>query len=301
MSLHKTTVFYGVATALITPFQKGEIDYSAFADLIEQQISGGIHALLVAGTTGEGATLTYQEHHDLIAFAKERIGGRIPLLAGCGSNSTSRAVELAQNACDAGADALLAVTPYYNKASHQGLILHYHAIADAVTRPLMIYNVPSRTGVALQMEEYRILAKHPNIVGVKESSGDLTLMDALIAECGKDLDVYAGNDDQLILALKLGAVGGISVYSNLYPKAMSHLYRLYINESKTLAEETQRTLIPYYKALFWEVNPIPVKYLASEMGLCLAEYRLPLCPPSADCRRRLKKAFGIESEKTVDK
>lgn len=297
MSLHKSTVFYGVATALITPFQKNSIDYNAFAELIERQIEGGIDALLVAGTTGEGATLSYEEHHDLIAFAKERIGGRVPLLAGCGSNSTARAIELAQNACEAGADALLAVTPYYNKASHQGLILHYHAIADAATRPLMLYNVPSRTGVSLRMEEYRILAEHPNIVGVKESSGDLSLMDALISECGKDLDVYAGNDDQILSALKLGAVGGISVYSNLYPRAMSHLYRLFVNESRTLAAETQRALLPYYKALFWEVNPIPVKYLASELGLCEAEYRLPLCPPSADCRRRLKALFEIESEK----
>lgn len=297
MSLHKTTVFYGIATALITPFEGGSIDYNALADLIEQQIAGGIHALLVAGTTGEGATLTYEEHHDLIAFAKERIGNRVPLLAGCGSNSTSRAVELAQNACEAGADALLAVTPYYNKASHNGLILHYEAIANAATRPLMLYNVPSRTGVSLRMEEYRILSKHPNIVSVKESSGDLGLMEALIAECGKDLDVYAGNDDQLIPALKLGATGGISVYSNLFPEQMSRLYRLFVNESRTLADQTQRALLPYYKALFLEVNPIPVKYAASLMGLCQAEYRLPLCPPSEDCCRQLKKLFGGTSEK----
>lgn len=297
MSLYKPTVFYGVATALITPFQKGTIDYDAFADLIEQQIAGGIHALLVAGTTGEGATLSYEEHHDLIAFAKERIKGRLPLLAGCGSNSTSRAIELAQNACAAGADALLAVTPYYNKASHHGLILHYQSIANAASRPLMLYNVPSRTGVALGMEEYRALAKHPNIVGVKESSGDLGLMDALISECGDDLDVYAGNDDQLIPALKLGAAGGISVYSNLFPQKMSQLYRLYVNGNKRLAEKTQRSQLPQYKALFWEVNPIPVKYLASEMGLCQAEYRLPLCPPAPECRRRLKDAFGTKSEK----
>ena len=292
MSLHKNTVFHGIATALITPFYKGEIDYSALADLIEAQIDGGIHALLVAGTTGEGATLSYEEHHHVIAFAKEQIRGRVPLLAGCGSNSTSRAVELAKNACDAGADALLAVTPYYNKASHKGLILHYQAIADEACRPLMLYNVPSRTGVALGMEEYRILAKHPNIVGVKESSGDLGLMEALISECGDDLDVYAGNDDQLLPALKLGALGGISVYSNLFPKRMSDIYRLYVNENRRLAEEEQRRLLPYYKALFWEVNPIPVKYLASLLGLCHAEYRLPLCPPSADCCRRLRDAFG---------
>ncbi|MBE6627572.1 MAG: 4-hydroxy-tetrahydrodipicolinate synthase [Ruminococcaceae bacterium] len=297
MSLHKSAVFYGVATALITPFREDSIDYNALADLIEQQIEGGIDALLVAGTTGEGATLSYREHHDVIAFAKERIGGRVPLLAGCGSNSTARAIELAQNACEAGADALLAVTPYYNKASHRGLILHYEAIANAATRPLMLYNVPSRTGVSLGMEEYRALAKHPNIVGVKESSGDLGLMEALIAECGEELDVYAGNDDQLIPALKLGAVGGISVYSNLFPEQMSRLYRLFVNGSRQLADQTQRALIPYYKSLFWEVNPIPVKYAASLMGLCQAEYRLPLCPPSKDNCRRLKALFATNFEK----
>lgn len=295
MSLHKTTVFYGVATALITPFRENEIDYAAFSNLIEQQIAGGIDALLVAGTTGEGATLSYEEHHDLIAFAKQQIKGKVPLLAGCGSNSTARAIELAKNACEAGADALLAVTPYYNKASHQGLILHYQAIANAAARPLMLYNVPSRTGVSLYMEQYRVLAKHPNIVGVKESSGDLGLMEALIAECGEDLDIYAGNDDQLIPALKLGAVGGISVYSNLYPQKMSNLYRLFVNQGKKSAEQEQRKLLPQQKALFWEVNPIPVKYVASLLELCKNEYRLPLCPPSPDCCRRLEKIFLAQS------
>ncbi len=291
MSLHKPTVFRGVATALITPFLRGAIDYNALESLIEAQIAGGVDALLVAGTTGEGSTLTYAEHHDLIAFAKERIRGRIPLLAGCGSNSTARAVELATNACEAGADALLAVTPYYNKASHQGLLLHYNAIANAATRPLILYNVPSRTGVALTMKEYRALAKHPGIVGVKEASGDLELLETLVAECGEDLDVYAGNDDQFLPALKLGATGVISVYSNLYPLEMNQLYRLFLHGNLRSAEQRAQELWERQKALFWEVNPIPVKYVASHLGLCTPEYRLPLCPPSPETCQRLERIF----------
>ena len=291
MSLHKSAVFYGVATALITPFREDSIDYNALADLIEQQIEGGIDALLVAGTTGEGATLSYREHHDVIAFAKERIGGRVPLLAGCGSNSTARAIELAQNACEAGADALLAVTPYYNKASHRGLILHYEAIANAATRPLMLYNVPSRTGVSLGMEEYRVLSKHPNIVGVKEASGNLGLLEALCAECGDDLDVYTGNDDQTVASMKLGAQGVVSVFSNVLPCEMIDLCRLCAAGDWRAATQRQNALLPQMQALFREVNPIPVKYVASLKGICAAEYRLPLCPPSPETAKLLQSLF----------
>ena len=291
MSLHKTTVFYGIATALITPFEKGHIDYNAFDALIEAQIEGGIDALLVAGTTGESSTLEYSEHKELIRFAKERIRGRVPLLAGCGSNCTSRAVELARTACEAGADALLAVTPYYNKASHQGLVLHYQKIADEATRPLMLYNVPSRTGVSITIEQYRRLAKHPNIVGVKESSGDLGLLDRLISECGDDFDVYTGNDDQLLSSLKLGACGGVSVYSNLYPAQMKELYRLFVNQNRKAAEQLQARMLTKQQALFLEVNPIPVKYVASLLGLCGCEYRLPLYQPSNETAARLRELF----------
>lgn len=291
MSLHKTTVFYGIATALITPFEKGHIDYSALDTLIEAQIEGGIDAILVAGTTGESSTLEYSEHKGLIRFAKERIRGRVPLLAGCGSNCTSRAVELARTACEAGADALLAVTPYYNKASHQGLVLHYQKIADEATRPLMLYNVPSRTGVSITVEQYRRLAKHPNIVGVKESSGDLGLLDRLISECGDDLDIYTGNDDQLLPSLKLGACGGISVYSNLYPAQMKELYRLFVNQNRKAAEQLQARILQKQQSLFLEVNPIPVKYVASLLGLCGCEYRLPLYQPSIETAARLRDLF----------
>ena len=182
MSLHKPTVFTGAATALITPFKGGEIDYGAVENLIEMQISGGISAILVAGTTGEGSTLTAEEYYALVKFAKERIRGRVPLLAGCGANSTARAIALTEAVCTGGADALLAVTPYYNKTNDKGILLHYRAIADAATRPLMLYNVPTRTGFSMTMHHYRELAAHPNVVAVKEASGDLGLLEALVAE-----------------------------------------------------------------------------------------------------------------------
>ncbi len=292
MSQNKPTVFCGVATALITPFCKGKIDFDALDRMIEMQIESGIDALLVAGTTGESATLTVQEHHALVSFAKERIGGRVPLLAGCGANSTAHAISLAEGASAAGADALLCVTPYYNKASPRGLLLHYRAIADRATRPVILYNVPSRTGVSLGMETYRSLAKHPNIVAVKEASGDLSLIEALASECYKDLDVYTGNDDQLVPAMKLGARGVISVYSNIDPTGMTELYRLCLNGAYRKAEELRLRLAPRIHSLFWEVNPIPVKFLASRMGLCAPEYRLPLCPPSPETVRRLEGFFG---------
>ena len=291
MSLHKATLFTGVATALITPFSKGEIDYGAFAELIEQQIDAGVSALLVGGSTGECATLTPDELHTLTAFAKEVIGNRIPLLAGCGSNSTQHAIELAESVSDAGADALLVVTPYYCKASDRGLILHYRAIADRATRPLILYNVPSRTGVSLSLRHYRELSSHENIIGVKEASGDLSLLEALCAECGNELDVWTGNDSQTVASMRLGAIGVISVASNVLPHAMVELCRLLANKDHRTAEQRMLSLRERIDALFGEVNPIPVKYVAAMKGLCAAEYRLPLCPPSPELARRLQSLF----------
>ena len=291
MSLHKTTIFSGVATALITPFREGEIDYGALGDLIDFQIASGVSALLVAGTTGESATLTVRELNELVSFSKKRIGGRVPLLAGCGSNSTSHTLELAESACDGGADALLAVTPYYNKASDRGLLLHYRALADHAACPVILYNVPSRTGFHLSMPLYRELAGHENIVGVKEASGDLDLLASLCAECGDDLDVYTGNDYQTVSSMKLGAQGVISVFSNVLPREMVEICRLCLGGDFRAAGQRQRTLLPQMHALFREVNPIPVKYVASLKGLCAAEYRLPLCPPSPETARYLQGLF----------
>ena len=291
MSLHKATLFNGVATALITPFSEGEIDYTALGELIEQQIDVGISALLVGGTTGESATLTPGELHRLTAFAKRRIAGRVPLLSGCGSNSTKHTIELADAASEAGADALLCVTPYYCKASERGLILHYRTVADRATRPLILYNVPSRTGVALTMTHYRALASHENIIGVKEASGDLLLLEALCAECGDEWDVWTGNDAQAVAAMRLGAAGVISVASNVMPREMVELCRLCACNDLRTAEKRLCALREQIDALFAEVNPIPVKYVAAMKGLCAAEYRLPLCPPSPELARRLQALF----------
>ncbi len=291
MSLHKKTIFTGAASALITPFCKDGIDYAAMGALIDSQIDSGIHALLVAGTTGEGSALSHEEHHELIAFAKERIGGRVPLLAGCGSNVTSRAIMLAKSAARAGADALLAVTPYYNKASDKGLILHYEAIADATDCPLILYSVPARTGLKMNMEHYRRLAKHENIVGVKEASGDLELVAALCAELGDELDIYTGNDHQTVSTMRLGGCGVISVTSNILPRQISELCRLCGEGNYRKAYAQQQALLPQIQALFREVNPIPVKYVAALRGICTAEYRLPLCPPSPETARVLQGLF----------
>ena len=294
MSLHKPTVFKGAATALITPFRDGKPDWEALEGLIETQIQSGISALLVAGTTGESATLSFAEHGEIVSFAKKRIGERVPLLAGCGSNCTSRAQELARIACSSGADALLAVTPYYNKASDRGILLHYKAIAEASTRPVLIYNVPSRTGFHMTMRHYRELAKCDRIVGVKEASGDLGLLEALCAECGDDLDVYTGNDEQTVSAMKLGALGVISVCANVVPRKMAELCRLCAEGDWRRAGQRMRKLQPMMTELFREVNPIPVKYLASLMGICAPEYRLPLCPPAPETCRRLE-AMMVEA------
>lgn len=291
MSLYKPTVFGGVATALITPFRGGKIDYAALSRMIEAQICAGISALLVAGTTGEGSTLLAEEYRDLVAFARERIDGRVPLLAGCGANSTARALELTQAVCEGGADALLAVTPYYNRTNDRGILAHYRAIADAATRPLILYNVPSRTGFSLTLDHYRALAEHPNVVAVKEASTDLCLLEQVVSTCGDSLDVYTGNDSQTVAAVRLGARGVISVYSNLDPRAMVELYRMSAEGSYKHACARLQALLPRMSALFREVNPIPVKFLAAERGLCELEYRLPLAPPSAETARFLKSLF----------
>ena len=293
MSLQKQTVFKGAATALITPFCKGTIDYDAWKIMIELQISSGIDALLVAGTTGEGSTLSVQEHYELVKFAKKIIRERVPLLAGCASNCTKKSIELSDAVCEGGADALLVVTPYYNKTNDKGILLHYQALADAAKRPIILYNVPSRTGFSMTLDHYRELASHPNIVGVKEASGNLDLLENVCSECGDRLDVYVGNDQQTVSGMRLGAVGVISVYSNLFPRKVTELCRLCANGETRTASARLRACLPQINALFGEVNPIPVKYVAAQMGLCTAEYRLPLAPPSTETCRKLKAQFEL--------
>lgn len=293
MSIEKQTIFKGVATALITPFYKGEIDYESLQTLIEMQIEAGVGAILLAGTTGESPTLSTREHADLVSFAARQIAGRLPLLAGCGSNFTSHACELAAAVAESGADALLAVTPYYNRTNDRGIVSHYHAIADATEKPLILYNVPARTGFSMTLSHYRELAEHPRIVAVKEASPDLSLLASLCGECGAKLDVYTGNDHHTVSAMRLGAAGVISVYSNVAPRKMTEICRLCAAGDWRLAYARQKQALPAMQALFWETNPIPVKHVAASMGLCRAEYRLPLCAPTPDIARRLGEIFGV--------
>ena len=291
MKPHKPPVFRGAATALITPFYNGEIDFPALRRLIEFQIDGGIDALVVVGTTGEAPTLSDREHHAVLSFAAEVVGGRVPIIAGTGSNDTRHAVEMSKFACSCGYDALLMVTPYYNRATDTGLIQSYLTIADGVERPIILYNVPSRTGVKLTMPVYRALADHPNIVAVKEASGDLGAAAQLMAELGDRFVIYSGNDDVTVPLLSLGGLGVISVVSNLLPRETSDMCHKYLGGDTAGAARDQLAMLPLINALFAEVNPIPVKCAAAMMGLCREEYRLPLCPPSDVTRQKLTVAL----------
>lgn len=291
MNQHKPPIFRGAATALITPFRNGEVDFSALKALIEFQIAEGIDALVIAGTTGEAPTLADHEHQACLAFAAEVIDGRVPFIAGTGSNDTHHAVEMSKFACSCGCDALLLVSPYYNRATEQGLIQSYLTIADSIDRPAILYNVPSRTGVKLTMPVYRALAEHENIVAVKEASGDLGAVAQLAAELGDRFAIYSGNDDVTVPVMSLGGLGCISVLSNLLPRATSDMCHKYLGGDTKGAAADQLRLLPLINALFAEVNPIPVKCAAAMMGLCQEEYRLPLCPPTETTRQKLTAAM----------
>lgn len=296
MSKNKKTVFTGAATALITPFSDGRIDFSSLERIIEHQLSGGISALVVAGTTGEASTLTPKEHMALVRFVSDETCGRVPVIAGCGSNCTESAVRLAETAFASGADALLAVTPYYNKATPEGLYLHYRAIADATPLPLILYNVPSRTGVNLTSDICRRLAGHERIAGVKEASGSITAAAAILAGCGDNLDVYSGNDDMTLPILSLGGRGVVSVLSNILPAEVVSLCEHYAAGRRAEAAEAQLKYIELINALFVQVNPIPVKTAMASMGLCREEFRLPLCPLSGKEKETLAgvlEKFGV--------
>lgn len=291
MDQHKRPIFRGAATALITPFRDGEVDFPALKNLIEFQIAEGIDALVIAGTTGEAPTLADHEHQACLAFAAEVIDGRVPFIAGTGSNDTHHAVEMSRFACSCGCDALLLVSPYYNRATERGLIQSYLTIADSIDKPAILYNVPSRTGVKLTMPVYRALAEHENIVAVKEASGDLGAVAQLAAELGDRFAIYSGNDDVTVPVMSLGGLGCISVLSNLLPRATSDMCHKYLGGDTKGAAADQLRLLPLINALFAEVNPIPVKCAAAMMGLCREEYRLPLCAPSEATREKLAAAM----------
>lgn len=277
MSSLKPTIFTGAATAIITPFKNGQIDYESFGKIIEDQIANKIDAIVVTGTTGEAATLTHEEHCDCVRYTVEKVAGRVPVIAGTGSNDTAYGIELSKYACEVGADALLLVTPYYNKATPKGLIKNFLETADATDKPIILYNVPSRTGCNITLPVYRELAKHERIVAVKEASGNISAIAELIAECGDSLDVYSGNDDQIVPIMSLGGKGVISVLSNILPKETHDLTSFCLGGDFAKGTELQLKYLKLINALFCEVNPVPVKTAMAEMGWCDIEMRLPLC------------------------
>ena len=274
----KNTVFYGAATAIVTPLTESGIDYEQFGRLIDWQIEEGIDAIVAVGTTGEGSTLTDEEHREAIRFCVERVAGRVPVIAGTGSNDVAYAIDLTKYACEVGADAVLLVTPYYNKATQAGLVQFFTAIADAATKPCILYNVPGRTGCNLLPESVQKLADHENIVAIKEASGNISQIAELAHLVGDKLDIYSGNDDQIVPILSLGGKGVISVLSNIMPRATSDMCKLYFEGKVKEAAKLQLDLLPLVNALFCEVNPIPVKAAVSAMGYCENFLRLPLTP-----------------------
>lgn len=290
----KKTVFTGAATALITPFKNGNIDYSAYEKILEQQISGGVSALVVAGTTGEGSTLTDAEHRDIIDFTVEKVAKRVPVIAGTGSNDTAYAIELSKFADKAGADALLLVTPYYNKATQNGLYESFKAVADSVSIPCIVYNVPSRTGCNIQPATAKRLSEIENITAIKEASGDISQVAKISQLCGENLDIYSGNDDQIVPVLSLGGKGVISVLSNILPHETNEICTRFFNGDTSGALKLQLDYLELISALFSEVNPIPVKAAMAAMGMCENSLRLPLTQME---EKNAEKLIGIMRQK----
>lgn len=274
----KQTIFKGAATALITPLNENGIDFENFGRLIDWQIEQGIDALVICGTTGEASTLNDAEHKEAIRFAAERINGRVPMIAGTGGNDTAYAVELTKYACEVGADACLVVTPYYNKATQNGLVKMFTTIADASTKPIILYNIPSRTGVNIAPETFVKLADHPLIAAVKEASGNISQCVKIMQLVGDKIDMYSGNDDQIVPLMSIGGSGVISVLSNVLPKETSELCKKFFEGDVKGSAEMQFKYLPLINALFSEVNPIPVKAAMAKMGFGENYLRLPLTP-----------------------
>ena len=283
----KNTVFTGAATAIITPFKDNKVDYESFARLIDWQIAEGIDAIVVCGTTGEGSTLSDEEHREVLKFAVDHIAGRVPVIAGTGSNDIAYAIELTKFSCEIGADAMLVVTPYYNKATQRGLYESFTAIADASTKPIILYNVPSRTGCNLLPATVAKLAEHPNIVAIKEACGNISQVAELASLTRGKIDIYSGNDDQIVPILSLGGKGVISVLSNLMPRVTSEICHKFMAGDVAESAKLQLNLLPLVNALFCEVNPIPVKAAMAAMGYCENSLRLPLTTMDPENEKKL--------------
>lgn len=274
----KNTLFKGIATAMVTPMTAQGIDFDALTRLIEFQIENGINALIPTGTTGESATLSPEERKEVIRFTLRRVDGRVPVIAGTGTNDTRFVLDFTRFACDNGADGVLVVTPYYNKSTQGGLIAHYTAVADASDKPVILYNVPSRTGCNLLPETVSVLADHPNICGIKEASGNMSQVMDLFATCGDRLDIYSGEDGLIQPMMAMGGMGCVSVLSNVMPRETVALADRMFAGDFAGAAKLQCKLLPLIHSLFSEVNPIPVKAALSEMGFCENYVRLPLVP-----------------------
>ena len=274
-------IFKGAGVALITPMHSdGSVNYEELARLLEFQVENGTDAIIACGTTGEAATLTVKEHCEVLSFVCERINGRIPVIAGTGSNDTNTAIELSKSAESSGADALLSVTPYYNKTSQTGLIRHFTTIADNIDLPMILYNVPSRTGCNIKPKTYAELCKHENIVATKEANGDISSVSQTRSLCGDKLDIYSGNDDQTVPFMSLGALGVISVFSNFCPREMHQICELCLNNNFVEAAKLNFHYVELMDIMFSDVNPIPVKTAMNLIGFNAGECRLPLVPMS---------------------
>ncbi len=283
----KQPVFFGSGVAIITPFTNDGIDYPALARLLDFQLENGTDAIIVCGTTGEAAAMSYEERVRAIEAVVRHVDGRVPVIAGTGSNNTENAITLSRDASSAGVDALLVVTPFYNKATPKGLIRHYTAVADAVEKPVILYHVPSRTGVKCTAEIYAALAEHPNIVGVKEAGGDLALVQKTRELCPEDFYIWSGNDDETAPIMLFGGKGVISVAANVMPGEMHRLTEACLKGDFVTAGRMQLELRKLCEALFWEVNPIPVKTALAMMGYCQERFRSPMCEMEPENRERL--------------
>ena len=295
----KKPVFTGDAVAIITPMRAdGSVDYEELGRIIDDQIDNGTDAIVICGTTGESPTMTDEEHTACIRYAVKKTAGRVPVIAGTGSNDTKYAIWLSRQAQADGADALLLVTPYYNKTSQAGLIAHYTAIADAVDLPCILYNVPSRTGCNLTAASLKQLAKHPNINAVKEASGNISQVAEIAAACGEELNIYSGNDDQIVPLLALGGKGVISVLSNVAPRYTHDICAKWFAGDTAGSLAMQLAALPLCKALFADVNPIPVKWAMNRLGWHAGACRLPLVAPDEAVQAQLDsalRAFGLLS------
>ena len=284
----KSPVFTGSSVAIVTPFRGGEIHYEKFRQLLERQITSGTSAITVCGTTGESAALSEREHVALVDFCVQNTAGRVKVIAGSGSNNTETALRFCREAERAGADAVLAVTPYYNKTTQAGLIRYYYDLADSISIPVIAYNVPSRTGMTILPETYKTLAEHPNINGVKEASGNISAITEVLAECCDSFHVWSGNDSDIVPLMALGAKGVISTAANIIPEAISAISELCLVGDFEIARSIQLAYSGLIRALFLEVNPIPVKTAMNLMGLDVGELRSPLCPMRLNTEVKLR-------------